>query len=228
LLALKECIRALGRGEGVHVPFRGSTLTKVLRDSFIGEKSKVCMIAMISPTHQDVENTMNTLRYADRVKELRTDDPKKNGENGNDSDEQQDPIDDKENLGDGDIHHPGTIADDDESTGSSNDQDEAMQSYQQNIEHLQLYEEELFDYCQDMLNKQIDEQHNKDLRSIYEQTLEVDYDQENFVKQLELNIEKREQILSQLKLKCEQFKQCLTQEECSSHQLKSKQQQQGK
>ena len=74
LLALKECIRALGRGDGSHVPFRGSTLTKVLRDSFIGEKSKVCMIAMVSPTHSDVENTMNTLRYADRVKELRVGD----------------------------------------------------------------------------------------------------------------------------------------------------------
>ncbi|CAF5031639.1 unnamed protein product, partial [Rotaria sp. Silwood1] len=74
LLALKECIRALGRGDGTHVPFRGSTLTKVLRDSFIGDKSKVCMIAMVSPTHSDVENTMNTLRYADRVKELRASD----------------------------------------------------------------------------------------------------------------------------------------------------------
>ena len=85
LLALKECIRALGRGDGSHVPFRGSTLTKVLRDSFIGDKSKVCMIAMVSPTHSDVENTMNTLRYADRVKELRA------GNNGaglsNDDDE---------------------------------------------------------------------------------------------------------------------------------------------
>ena len=74
LLALKECIRALGRGDGSHVPFRGSTLRKVLRDSFIGEKSKVCMIAMVSPTHSDVENIMNTLRSTDRMKELRTDD----------------------------------------------------------------------------------------------------------------------------------------------------------
>jgi kinesin family protein 2/24 len=72
-LALKECIRALGRGDGSHVPFRGSTLTKVLRDSFIvdSDKSKVRMIAMVSPTHSDVKNTRNTLRYADRVKKLR-------------------------------------------------------------------------------------------------------------------------------------------------------------
>jgi kinesin family protein 2/24 len=86
LLALKECIRALGRGDGSHVPFRGSTLTKVLRDSFIGDKSKVCMIAMVSPTHSDVENTMNTLRYADRVKELRA------GDNGGSASNEDDEI----------------------------------------------------------------------------------------------------------------------------------------
>ncbi|KAI3383961.1 hypothetical protein SNEBB_006870 [Seison nebaliae] len=71
LLALKECIRALGR-EDNHIPFRGSTLTKVLRDSFIQTQSKVCMIATISPGNSDVEHTLNTLRYADRVKELDT------------------------------------------------------------------------------------------------------------------------------------------------------------
>ena len=43
LLALKECIRALGR-KGGHLPFRASKLTQVLRDSFIGEKSKTCMV----------------------------------------------------------------------------------------------------------------------------------------------------------------------------------------
>lgn len=69
LLSLKECIRALGR-KGAHLPFRGSKLTQVLRDSFVGSNSKTCMIAMISPGVNSCENTLNTLRYADRVKEL--------------------------------------------------------------------------------------------------------------------------------------------------------------
>ncbi|ALC39679.1 Klp59D [Drosophila busckii] len=70
LLALKECIRAMSR-HSTHLPFRGSKLTQVLRDSFIGgQQNKTCMIAMISPGLGSVENTLNTLRYADRVKAL--------------------------------------------------------------------------------------------------------------------------------------------------------------
>jgi len=69
LLALKECIRALDQ-EKKHTPFRGSKLTLVLRDSFIGN-CKTLMIANISPSLSCSEHTLNTLRYADRVKELR-------------------------------------------------------------------------------------------------------------------------------------------------------------
>ncbi|XP_071911000.1 kinesin-like protein KIN-13B [Coffea arabica] len=68
LLALKECIRALDNDQG-HIPFRGSKLTEVLRDSFVGD-SRTVMISCVSPNSGSCEHTLNTLRYADRVKSL--------------------------------------------------------------------------------------------------------------------------------------------------------------
>lgn len=68
LLALKECIRALDNDQ-IHIPFRGSKLTEVLRDSFVGN-SRTVMISCISPGSSSCEHTLNTLRYADRVKSL--------------------------------------------------------------------------------------------------------------------------------------------------------------
>eukprot|EP00906_Rhabdomonas_costata_P019470 RCo028423 len=69
LLALKECIRALDMGRS-HIPFRGSKLTEVLKDSFTGN-SQTVMIAVVSPSVGCGEHTLNTLRYADRVKDLK-------------------------------------------------------------------------------------------------------------------------------------------------------------
>ncbi|CAB9502396.1 Kinesin-like protein KIF2A [Seminavis robusta] len=70
LLALKEVIRARARGGSMtHVPFRGSKLTQVLKESFVGENSRCLMIACIAPDMESCEQTLNTLRYADRVKE---------------------------------------------------------------------------------------------------------------------------------------------------------------
>ncbi len=76
LLALKECIRALdvrkqtGNSDH-HVPFRTSKLTLVLRDSFISKNnnSKIIMISCVSPGYSSANHTINTLRYADRLKE---------------------------------------------------------------------------------------------------------------------------------------------------------------
>eukprot|EP01017_Pseudomicrothorax_dubius_P016156 TRINITY_DN1836_c0_g1_i1.p1 TRINITY_DN1836_c0_g1~~TRINITY_DN1836_c0_g1_i1.p1 ORF type:complete len:638 (+),score=143.28 TRINITY_DN1836_c0_g1_i1:107-2020(+) len=69
LLALKECIRALDQDKK-HTPFRGSKLTMVLKDSFVGN-CRTVMIGNISPAQSNCEHTLNTLRYADRVKELK-------------------------------------------------------------------------------------------------------------------------------------------------------------
>ena len=69
LLSLKECIRSLDQNKK-HVPFRGSKLTEVLRDSFVGN-CRTVMIGAISPASGHCEHTLNTLRYADRVKEMK-------------------------------------------------------------------------------------------------------------------------------------------------------------
>lgn len=68
LLALKECIRALDSGSN-HVPYRASKLTLVLKDSFINKRSKTVMIVNVSPAASSADHTLNTLRYADRIKE---------------------------------------------------------------------------------------------------------------------------------------------------------------
>ncbi|KAF7259456.1 hypothetical protein EG68_03355 [Paragonimus skrjabini miyazakii] len=70
LLALKECIRALGNNSNSYLPFRTSKLTQVLRESFVGRRSCTCMIATVSPGLSCCEHSMNTFRYAQRVKHL--------------------------------------------------------------------------------------------------------------------------------------------------------------
>lgn len=68
LLALKECIRAIDCNS-IHIPYRASKLTLVLKDSFTNKNSRTVMIVNVSPAASSADHTLNTLRYADRVKE---------------------------------------------------------------------------------------------------------------------------------------------------------------
>lgn len=54
-----------------HVPFRASKLTLILRDSFIAKAqvSRIVMIACISPGSSSADHSLNTLRYAERLKD---------------------------------------------------------------------------------------------------------------------------------------------------------------
>ena len=75
LLSLKECIRALHNtrdGKETHLPFRASKLTMVLRDSFLGTKKNICigMIACVSPGYSHADHSLNTIRYAERLKDF--------------------------------------------------------------------------------------------------------------------------------------------------------------
>ena len=70
LLALANCINTLSCG-GQYVNYRDSKLTRLLKDALSGNCFTV-MIAHISPASICYEESKNTLKYADRVKHLKT------------------------------------------------------------------------------------------------------------------------------------------------------------
>mmetsp|Transcript_14087 Transcript_14087/g.20814 ORF Transcript_14087/g.20814 Transcript_14087/m.20814 type:complete len:552 (-) Transcript_14087:62-1717(-) len=78
LLSLKECIRALDMNKSgtKHVPYRGSKLTLILKDCFTSSQAKTTMIATVSPGASSADHSLNTLRYADRIKEQKVEDTK--------------------------------------------------------------------------------------------------------------------------------------------------------
>ena len=75
LLTLGSCIKALSQmSEGkktVHVPYRNSKLTRLLKDS-LGGNCRTVMIANISPYIHSYDDTHNTLEYANRAKNIKT------------------------------------------------------------------------------------------------------------------------------------------------------------
>ncbi|XP_068585628.1 kinesin family member 4 [Cebidichthys violaceus] len=72
LLSLGNVISALGdeSKKSSFVPYRDSKLTRLLQDS-LGGNSHTLMIACISPADSNMEETINTLRYADRARKIK-------------------------------------------------------------------------------------------------------------------------------------------------------------
>ncbi|KAM4523768.1 kinesin-like protein KIF21A [Fundulus diaphanus] len=72
LLALGNVISALGdrSKRSTHVPYRDSKLTRLLQDS-LGGNSQTIMIACISPSDRDFMETLNTLKYANRARNIK-------------------------------------------------------------------------------------------------------------------------------------------------------------
>ncbi|KAG8456575.1 hypothetical protein GDO86_002381 [Hymenochirus boettgeri] len=216
LLALKECIRALGRNKP-HTPFRASKLTQVLRDSFIGENSRTCMIATISPGMASCENTLNTLRYANRVKEL-TVDP-----SGGDLR----PM----------IHHAPNQLDDLEElwgVGSSPQRDDLKFLCKQNEEEVSP---QLFTFQEAVSQMlEMEEQLVEDHRAVFQESItwhedekallmmteEVDYDVDSYATQLEAMLDQKIYILTELRDKVKSFRAALQEEEQASKQINPK------
>ncbi|XP_029000484.1 kinesin-like protein KIF18A [Betta splendens] len=73
LLALGNVINALAdpKSKKAHIPYRDSKLTRILKDS-LGGNCRTVMIANISPSSKSYDDTHNTLKYANRAKEIKS------------------------------------------------------------------------------------------------------------------------------------------------------------
>ncbi|XP_044742970.1 kinesin-like protein KIF17 [Chrysoperla carnea] len=69
LSALGNVISALVDGKSKHIPYRDSKLTRLLQDS-LGGNTRTLMIACISPADNNYDETLSTLRYANRAKNI--------------------------------------------------------------------------------------------------------------------------------------------------------------
>ncbi|XP_070539136.1 kinesin-like protein KIF18A [Ptychodera flava] len=72
-MALGNCINALAnpKTKSCHIPYRNSKLTRLLKDS-LGGNCRTVMIAAVSPSNLSYEDTYNTLKYANRAKDIRS------------------------------------------------------------------------------------------------------------------------------------------------------------
>ena len=70
LSALGNVISALVDGKSTHIPYRDSKLTRLLQDS-LGGNTKTVMIANVGPADYNFDETMSTLRYANRAKNIK-------------------------------------------------------------------------------------------------------------------------------------------------------------
>lgn len=66
ILILKECIRSL-KNNNSHIPYRGSKLTKILKDSF-ERKTESYILATMSPEKENISDSLNTLNYISDIK----------------------------------------------------------------------------------------------------------------------------------------------------------------
>ncbi|CAI9165580.1 unnamed protein product [Rangifer tarandus platyrhynchus] len=70
LSALGNVISALVDGRCRHIPYRDSKLTRLLQDS-LGGNTRTLMVACLSPADNNYDETLSTLRYANRAKNIR-------------------------------------------------------------------------------------------------------------------------------------------------------------
>ncbi|XP_064386019.1 kinesin-like protein KIF2A [Halichondria panicea] len=221
LLALKECIRALGR-QGAHLPFRGSKLTQVLKDSFVGDKSRTCMIAMISPGLNSCEHTLNTLRYADRVKELKSNAlplALPSEEESQAAAGRQDPQDDgRPPPMENDLHYLHRSLQHEDGSVLDMDRSSDLLLFHEAINNLVESEEQLIEEHKSII--QADQYLLEEEAQLLQYVGEVDHDIEEYVTHMERIVSEKVERLSRFKARIQDLKQRLQDEESASRNVK--------
>merc|ERR1719447_1380643 len=149
----------------------------------MGDKARTCMIAMISPSMSSCEHTLNTLRYADRVKELGAANHKNKPSGGR---QELADFDEDETLGGEEDQRVLSLEDSDlAQLRSLNDGECSADWYQfqESVAQLQLLEEEVVETHKTILDSM--EHWLQQDASLLAMTNEVDYDQDAYAQQLE-------------------------------------------
>lgn len=161
------------------------------------------MIAMISPGNSDVEHTLNTLRYADRVKELGTDEV-----NSKQEDFEEEELRREYNELTGSDYQD----EEDEYPDEEDDVSHAMNDLQETLAELQDMEEQVLESHGDLIRD--NHKWMTEYEKIYEETIKVvDYDREEYAKRLDNVINQNMNMLLNLQKKLVSFKEGLIKEE---------------
>mmetsp|Transcript_5191 Transcript_5191/g.6355 ORF Transcript_5191/g.6355 Transcript_5191/m.6355 type:complete len:404 (+) Transcript_5191:76-1287(+) len=231
LLALKECIRALdsGRGGAKHVPYRASKLTLILKDCFTSSLARTTMIATVSPGASSADHTINTLRYADRIKEKKvggrsgqkvdsTTGPKKSRPYEKiEKDRSLSPPPLKRDVDDLDILHASLKGQNTEEDLFSSDDDrnvEDIAQFHRTVQNLFEEEETLLNLHMSVIqeNAELLTEEGKLLQGVQSETVE-DYDIDTYASRLGSILDRKTYLINQLKEKLFSFRTQLKREE---------------
>jgi len=165
------------------------------------------MIAMIGPSMASCEHTLNTLRYADRVKELAVGESEELVIDTVDEDE------DEELEADDSLEQSGLVQ---LQNLAGEECNEDWVQYQESLAVMQVLEEEVVEAHRNMLDGlEVWRQQDATLIAM---TNEVDYDQEAYAQLLEEMVKEKQEVLTNLAERARAFRECLAEEEARSNQ----------
>jgi len=166
------------------------------------------MIAMIGPSMASCEHTLNTLRYADRVKELSVGESEEQVVDQGDEEDEEEELEADESLEQSGLVQLQNLA--------GEECNEDWVQYQESLAVMQVLEEEVVEAHRNMLDGlEVWRQQDATLIAM---TNEVDYDQEAYAQLLEEMVKEKQEVLTNLAERARAFRECLAEEEARSSQ----------